>query len=209
MGRARKGKGLGSGPTEKSRALALAREVSARRGFVAGDCKLSFRAQADEGWYICDGSEKSRTEDATLFAAIGTTHGAGDGSTTFNLPNPAARALVGAGAAPGLVTRLLGALFGQENVALTTAQVPSHNHAISQSNPHSHTIYGNITSNTTATGSFNRVSNLLDPPGGGGTNALTSSAGEHDHGGTTGSRGSGETHTNVQPSIAINLMIKR
>ena len=36
---------------------------------------------------ICDGSEKSRTEFADLFAAIGTTYGAGDGSTTFNLPN--------------------------------------------------------------------------------------------------------------------------
>ena len=36
---------------------------------------------------ICDGSEKSRTEFADLFAAVGTTYGAGDGSTTFNLPN--------------------------------------------------------------------------------------------------------------------------
>lgn len=37
-------------------------------------------------WYICDGSAKSRTEDAELFEAIGTTWGSGDGSTTFNIP---------------------------------------------------------------------------------------------------------------------------
>lgn len=42
---------------------------------------------APEGWAMCDGSEVSRTEYAALFAAIGTTYGVGDGSTTFNLPD--------------------------------------------------------------------------------------------------------------------------
>jgi microcystin-dependent protein len=40
-----------------------------------------------EGWAMCDGSEVSRTDNAALFAAIGTTYGVGDGSTTFNLPD--------------------------------------------------------------------------------------------------------------------------
>ena len=39
------------------------------------------------GWLICDGSAISRTTYADLFAVIGTSYGAGDGSTTFNLPN--------------------------------------------------------------------------------------------------------------------------
>ena len=39
------------------------------------------------GYLACDGSAKSRTEYADLFAAIGTTYGTGDGSTTFNLPD--------------------------------------------------------------------------------------------------------------------------
>lgn len=43
------------------------------------------------GWYVCDGSAKSRTTDASLFAIYGTTYGAGDGSTTFNLPNASSR----------------------------------------------------------------------------------------------------------------------
>ncbi len=42
---------------------------------------------ADAGWLIADGSAISRTTYAELFGAIGTTYGAGDGSTTFNLPD--------------------------------------------------------------------------------------------------------------------------
>jgi hypothetical protein len=38
-------------------------------------------------WLLCNGSAISRTKYADLFTAIGTTHGSGDGSTTFNLPN--------------------------------------------------------------------------------------------------------------------------
>lgn len=38
------------------------------------------------GYLLCDGSAVSRTTYADLFAAIGTTYGAGDGNTTFNLP---------------------------------------------------------------------------------------------------------------------------
>ena len=40
-----------------------------------------------QGWLLCDGSAVSRTNYAALYAVIGTTYGAGDGSTTFNLPN--------------------------------------------------------------------------------------------------------------------------
>lgn len=47
------------------------------------------------GWLLCDGRAVSRTKYAELFKAIGTKHGSGDGSTTFNLPNPKGRTLVG------------------------------------------------------------------------------------------------------------------
>lgn len=40
-----------------------------------------------QGWLLCDGSAVSRTDYAALYAVIGTTYGAGNGSTTFNLPN--------------------------------------------------------------------------------------------------------------------------
>lgn len=43
-------------------------------------------ATAPDGFLICDGSAISRTRYADLFAVIGTTYGAGDGNSTFNLP---------------------------------------------------------------------------------------------------------------------------
>lgn len=48
-----------------------------------------------EGWLACNGAKVSRTTYAALFAAIGTTFGAGDGSTTFTLPNLDGRFLEG------------------------------------------------------------------------------------------------------------------
>jgi len=42
---------------------------------------------APVGWLACDGSEVNRTTYANLFAVIGTRHGEGNGTTTFNLPN--------------------------------------------------------------------------------------------------------------------------
>ena len=47
------------------------------------------------GWLLCDGSAVSRTTYAALFAAIGTTFGIGDGSTTFNLPDTRGRFTLG------------------------------------------------------------------------------------------------------------------
>lgn len=48
-----------------------------------------------EGYMHCNGAAVSRTTYADLFSKIGTTYGAGDGSSTFNLPNTVARFLEG------------------------------------------------------------------------------------------------------------------
>lgn len=42
---------------------------------------------APDGWLICDGSTISRTLYSALFSYCGTTHGVGDGTTTFNIPD--------------------------------------------------------------------------------------------------------------------------
>ena len=52
---------------------------------------------APAGFLLCDGTAYSRTTYARLFAAIGTTYGVGDGSTTFNVPNGQGVFLRGAG----------------------------------------------------------------------------------------------------------------
>jgi len=44
-------------------------------------------ATAPDGFLLCDGAAVSRATYAALYAIIGTTYGAGDGSSTFNLPD--------------------------------------------------------------------------------------------------------------------------
>ena len=52
---------------------------------------------APNGWFLCQGQTLSRTEYADLFKAIGTSFGAGDGSTTFKIPDLRGEFLRGAG----------------------------------------------------------------------------------------------------------------
>ena len=50
---------------------------------------------APTGWLLCDGAAVSRATYSDLFALIGTTYGAGNGTSTFNLPNLKGRVIVG------------------------------------------------------------------------------------------------------------------
>jgi microcystin-dependent protein len=100
------------------------------------------------------GQPISRTTYAALFALMGTTYGAGDGSTTFNLPSLGGRLLAcrenmnGAGvegritlAGSGITGTTLGATGGAQNVILAIAEIPSHTHANSLSDPgHAHGV---------------------------------------------------------------------
>jgi microcystin-dependent protein len=52
-----------------------------------GEIKFFAGASVPAGYYECDGSAISRASNPDLFAAIGTTHGSGNGATTFNLPD--------------------------------------------------------------------------------------------------------------------------
>lgn len=55
-------------------------------GALVGSVTWYAGAGTPENYLLCDGSAVSRTDYADLFAVIGITYGAGDGSTTFNLP---------------------------------------------------------------------------------------------------------------------------
>lgn len=81
---------------------------------------------APSGWLECDGSAISRTTYSALFAVIGTTYGAGDGSTTFNLPAQARRTLVGkGGSGTATLGNAVGNTGGAETVTLTNANMPA------------------------------------------------------------------------------------
>lgn len=79
------------------------------------------------GWLLCDGRAVSRTKYAELFKAIGTKHGSGDGSTTFNLPNPKGRTLVGKDSSDTDFSEL-GKTGGEKTHTLTVSEMPKHSH---------------------------------------------------------------------------------
>ena len=56
------------------------------------------------GYFLCDGSAISRTTYAALYTIVGTTHGSGNGSTTFNIPDLRDRFVVGASNSTGDTT---------------------------------------------------------------------------------------------------------
>ena len=53
------------------------------------------------GYFLCDGSAINRSTYAALFTVVGTTHGSGNGSTTFNIPDLRDRFIVGASNSTG------------------------------------------------------------------------------------------------------------
>jgi len=101
-----------------------------------GDIKMSIRSDAHAGWLKCDGSAISRTTYADLWAVIGTNFGAGNGTTTFNLPDARGRVLGGIGTgrnntdSANLTARALGAKVGHETHTLTVAEIPAHTHIV-------------------------------------------------------------------------------
>jgi len=99
-------------------------------GTLVGEMKMWPGAVVPPMYLVCDGSLRSRTTYAGLFAAIGTTWGAGDGSTTFALPDMRGVAPVGAGQGAGLTNRVLGTKFGAETVTLTLANMAAHTHPV-------------------------------------------------------------------------------
>lgn len=90
---------------------------------------------APDQFLLCQGQAVSRSTYATLFSVIGTTYGAGDNSTTFNLPNLNGRVPVGKDSAQTEFD-LLGEAGGSKTHTLTTAEMPSHTHT---QNSHNHT----------------------------------------------------------------------
>jgi microcystin-dependent protein len=67
--------------------MAISRENWLRSITPAGTIIAFAGATPPSGWLLCNGSAISRTTYSALFSAIGTAHGQGDGSATFNLPD--------------------------------------------------------------------------------------------------------------------------
>lgn len=138
------------------------------------------------GWLICDGSEVDREYFAKLFQCIGTTYGVGDGNTTFNIPDLRARTVIGVnnsglinGVDGGFTIRNLTETGGEETHQLSIPEMASHTH----------------TGTTSSDGAGNSGSS-------------GSSGGTHTHTFTTANDGGDIPHNNMEPYIALHLIIK-
>ena len=154
-------------------------------------------ATAPTGFALCYGQAISRATYAALFAIIGTTYGAGDGSTTFNVPDLRGRVAAGkddmGGSAASRLTSTtitggattLGNSGGEQTHTLTTAELAAHTHA------------GDNTG-------FMTVTNSPGPW----FDSSSASVGFFTASPNTQSSGGGNAHNNVQPTIITNKIIR-
>jgi microcystin-dependent protein len=92
-------------------------------GFAIGDIiMIAGNNTIRDGWLECDGRAVSRTMFPDLFSAIGTTYGAGDGASTFNLPdyNSAERFVQGSSVAGTVKSAGLPNIEGTSRYLFTT-----------------------------------------------------------------------------------------
>lgn len=178
--------------TAADAAAVVARDAALASLVPAGTIVMTARATAPAGWSFCDGTEVNRTAEATLFAAIGTQYGTGNGSTTFNKPNFKGRVPVGLDASQ-TEFNALGKADGEKTHTLTVAEMPSHSHT---QDPHAHTqaLGGPLITVAAATGTG--VAGTLN------NSATTSVAAQNNN------TGGGGAHNNLQPYIAVNYIIK-
>ena len=158
---------------------------------------------APDGFLLCNGQSISRTDYAGLFAAIGTTWGTGDGSTTFNVPDLRRRVTIGSGGTQvaGPETGV-GDTGGAEQLTLTTDQLPSHSHSQSS---HTHSIGSHThsqSSHTHSIGSHTHRGPSHTHSIGSHTHSQSSHAhsiGSHTHRGPSHTHSIG-SHSHTQPS---------
>jgi microcystin-dependent protein len=106
-----------------SRARTIADYAARNADNKAGLIAFFSASTAPDGWLACDGAVVSRTTYAALFAAIGTTYGVGDGTTTFSLPDLRGEFLRGLDGGRGVDSgRTIGSAQG--------GQMPQHNHDV-------------------------------------------------------------------------------
>ena len=170
------------------------------------------------GWALCNGQQVSRAANPIVFNRYGTIYGAGNGSTTFNLPDVRGRVITGedggTGRLPGFTLSVAG---GAATHPLALAEMPKHAHSMyfnSQDNSgdlnHRHQSDGayepDDPQNNRDAGGFGQIvrsrtnrtpyTNYVD---------LT-----HYHliSGATDEKGSDWAHNNIQPTIAFYPVMK-
>ena len=152
----------------------------------------------DASWVFADGSLLLRASYPELFAlynADGLLWGPGDGSTTFGIPDMRGVVPIGAGAGGSLTPRTLATAIGSETHALTSAENGVHNHGASGGSVDIPTF--------TTSGSIQSGPALARQQ-----ISLTPFPTTYPVGGATQNSGSGTPHNIMQPSLALNFILK-
>jgi len=139
-------------------------------------------ASAPTGWVLCQGQALSRTNPlySRLFTAISTTYGAGDGTTTYNVPNLQGRIPVGRDSTQTEFDALA-ETGGSKTSTLSTANLPSHQHGVGTILPstiadHVHG-FGTLATAGTDLGSHNHTQNAHTHT----VSTSTTTTGSHNH----------------------------
>jgi len=165
---------------------------------LTGTILPTVATNAPTGWLLCDGSAVNRTTYANLFALVGTTFGAGNGTSTFNVPDLRGRSVIGVGTGSGLTARARGDVGGAETHALTEAQMPLHGHAYRASVASS----GSSDATTATTGGLpTKLTGLT-------TQAAYTGTPSNTAGQQIGGTGGNAAHNNMQPFIALSYIIR-
>lgn len=189
------------GATATGKAVLTAATPAAARTAIgaelpAGTYGLFFMATAPSGWLKANGQAVSRTTYAALFAAIGTSYGAGDGSTTFTLPD-----MRGEFARAWDDSR--GVDAGRAIGSAQTAAMENHTHSgtTASNGDHTHSVTNGFRTGVGGTGFGGTGSNM-------GLVANTDSAGAHTHTFTTGNPSTGGGTETRPRNIALLACIK-
>lgn len=151
---------------------------------------------APRGWAYCNGQLLSIAEYQALFSLIGTTYG-GDGITTFGLPDLRGRVAVNQGTSLSGKTYTLGEAAGQEQVTLTTTQIPAHTH-VAALRGNSEEANAQEPSNKTFGVAASNIYNSNNPENGETLNPGTIQL---------AATGGNQAHNNMQPYLTINYCI--
>lgn len=160
---------------------------------------------APTGYLICNSTAVSRSTYSDLFTLIGTTYGAGDGSTTFNVPNLRGRVIVGFDSGQTLFDAL-GETGGANTHTLTEAEMPVHTHV---QNAHTHTQdphqHGMAEGTTDGAGIYADRSSAAAAAAMVTDNATATNQNTT---ATNQNAGTGDAHNNIQPYLTLNYIIK-
>ena len=155
------------------------------------------------GFLECDGSAVSRSTFSGLFAVVGTTYGAGDGSSTFNVPDLQDKVAVSKSPNKNLAStggantvQSTGNVGGSTaNATLSTAQLASHSHTFTGGNPNE---AGGNSNKFRPTGAFSNNFNVSSGNAGSGTG--------HSH--NMSATFTGDATSVVQPFLTVTYVIK-